>query len=308
MDFASGKDKAMAAASSVRDTEAQLPKESSQLVTCRVDELRAHPSYLRHDLSVTATQLSALSAKGELAFRDPIIITLDRVVIDGYARWALAHRQNRDLLQCLEYDLTEQEGLELLLQRHRRHAGLNAFLRILLTLDLEPYLQEKARANQKAGGQNKGWSNLTKAQKVIVRSQIAAAAGTSTGSVTKVKQLLASMQPELEVALRHGEISIHRAWLWRTLTPTARIEALKAHQSKKGVGKAIREALSQHQARTAPASLFPVDLAKFLSKLNAAATEPLTVISIKMPGRTVFLTEELMEVLKLQQQELTLDD
>jgi hypothetical protein len=269
-------------------------------VTCRVDELRAHPSYLRHDLSVTASQLSALTAKGELAFRDPIVITQDRVVLDGYARWALARRQRREVLQCLEYRLTEEQGLEMLLQRHRRQAGLNSFLRILLALDLEPWLQEKARANQQAGGQEKGWSNLTKAQKVIVRSQIAAAAGTSTGSVTKVKQLLASIQPELEVALRHGEISIHRAWLWMALPPRTQIEALKLHQSKEGVGKAIREALSQHQARTAPASLSPVDLAKFLSKLNAAPLEPLAVIPIKMRGRTVFLTEELMGSLKLK--------
>jgi hypothetical protein len=210
-------------------------------------------------------------------------------------------------LQCLEYDLTEEQGLELLLQRHRRQAGLNSFLRILLALDLEPSYQEKARANQRAGGQNKGWSNLTKAQKVIVRVQIAAAAGTSTGSVTKVKQLLVSIQPELEVALRYGEVSIHRAWLWRTLPPTKQIEALKVHQSKKGVGKAIRDALSQHQARTAP-SLSPVDLAKFLSKLNAAAIEQLILIPMKIPGRTVFLTEELMEILKLEEQELPLDD
>src|SRR5262249_49425897 len=97
-------------------------------------------------------------------------------------------------------------------------------------------------------------------------------------------------------------------WQWKTLPPTKQLEALRLRQSKKGVGKAIRDALSQHSARAVSASLFPVDLAKFLSNLNAAGPEPLTVIPIKMPGRTVFLSEELMEILKLQQQELTLDD
>jgi hypothetical protein len=270
-----------------------------------VDELRCHPSYRRHNLSVTASQLAAVSARGELAFRDPIVITRDRVVVDGYARWELARRQRREIVQCLEYELTEEESLKWLLQRHRRQAGLNSFLRILLALDLEGSLQEKARANQQVGGQKKGWSNLTKAQRVVVRSQVAAAAGTSSGSVTKVKQFLNSIQPELQEALRRGEISIHRAWLWRALPPTAQLEALTLYRSKKGVGKAIREALSRHQAGITPASLAPVDLAKFLT--NASGPK-VSVIPIKVPGRTVFLSEELMEVLKLQQQELALDD
>jgi hypothetical protein len=286
----------------------RLSKPNGQLVTRRVEELRAHPSYIRHSVSVSASQLSSIAKRGAIAFRDPLAITGEGIVVDGYARWELARRQGRELLLCLEHELTEEESLEWLLQRHRRQMGLNSFLRILLALDLEPSLQEKARANQRAGGQKKGWSDLTKAQKVIVRSQIAAAAGTSAGSVTKVKQLLPSIQPELQEALRGGEVSIHRAWLWRTLRPTAQLEALTLYRSKKGVGKAIRDALSQHQSRSAAASLAPVNLANCLSKINASGLEPIRVIPIKMTGRTVFLTEELMEALKLQQQELTLDD
>jgi hypothetical protein len=75
--------------------------------------------------------------------------------------------------------------------------GFNAFCRIFLALDLEPWLREKARLNQSAGGQNKGSSKLTEAQRVDVRSQIAAAAGVSVGNVTKVQQLIttAGLQP-----------------------------------------------------------------------------------------------------------------
>ena len=244
----------------------RFSKPHGQLVTCRLNELRSHPSYIRHGLSVPASQLSSVAVLGDVAFRDPLVITRDRIVVDGYARWELARRQGREVLQCLEYELTEDEGLECLLQRHRRRMGLNSFVRILLAFDLEPSLQEKARANQQAGGQKKGWSSLTKAQKVVVRSQIALAAGASAGSVTKVKQILATIQPEVQEALRRGEISIHRAWLWRTLLPNDQIDALKLYRSKRGIGKVIREALSQHQRRTAPASLAPVDLGEVLIK------------------------------------------
>lgn len=78
------------------------------------------------------------------------------IIIDGYARWELARRQGRQTIPCLEYDLTDEEALRWLIQSHRPSRGLNSYSRVLLALDLEPRLQERARANQQAGGQNKG--------------------------------------------------------------------------------------------------------------------------------------------------------
>src|SRR2546425_4234960 len=61
----------------------------------RVNELHPHPSYERHNLAVSAAQLAALAAVGELAFRDPLLITRDRTIVDGYARWKLAQLKGR---------------------------------------------------------------------------------------------------------------------------------------------------------------------------------------------------------------------
>jgi membrane protease YdiL (CAAX protease family) len=81
------------------------------------------------------------------------MITRNGAIIDGYCRWELARRQGRTTVACIEYDLTEEEALHWLLQRHRRVEGLNAFCRILLALDLEPWLKEQARvARAPAGG------------------------------------------------------------------------------------------------------------------------------------------------------------
>ena len=93
--------------------------------------------------------------------------------------------------------------------------GLNDYFRIMLAWDLEPALIEKARANKQLGGREKGWSNLTKAEQVHVRSEIAKAADVSTGNVTKVKQLNETCVPEIVAALRDKEISIHWAWKLR---------------------------------------------------------------------------------------------
>jgi hypothetical protein len=85
----------------------------------------------------------------------------------------------------------------------------------MLALDLEPDLTEKARKNKHIGGQQKGWSNLTKAQQVHVRSKIAKVAAVSTGNVTKVKQLDDTCVSEFKDALYNDEISIHWAWKLR---------------------------------------------------------------------------------------------
>jgi hypothetical protein len=153
----------------------------AQIVTCDLKDLRPHPSYVRHGLGVSTDKLSALRARGELAFLEPLTITRDRIIVDGYARWELAKELKRPILHCIDYDLSETEALSLLLQRHRRANGLNDYSRIMLALDLEAELSEKARTNRQIGGQQKGLSNLTKAEIMHVRSEIAKAAAVSVG-------------------------------------------------------------------------------------------------------------------------------
>ena len=71
-------------------TERQLDHNRGRLVTCHPDELRPHPSYIRLNLAVHACQLSAVAELGDLAFREPLLITQDHIILDGFARWALA--------------------------------------------------------------------------------------------------------------------------------------------------------------------------------------------------------------------------
>src|SRR5207248_3185313 len=97
---------------------------------------QAHPSYARCHLTVSPSQLSALAALGDFVFRDPIVITGDGTVLDGYARVNLAQLKCLATLECLQYELTELEALHFLLQRHQRKEGFNDFCRILLALEL----------------------------------------------------------------------------------------------------------------------------------------------------------------------------
>jgi len=270
-----------------------------RIVTYAPHDLRPHPSYARHRLSVPACKLSVLRERDELAFVEPLAITHERTIIDDYARWELAKGTGRPSLHCIEYDLSETEALQWLLHRHGRSNGLNAFTRIMLALDLEASLTEKARSNQRNGGEQKGWSKLTEAERLNVRTEIATAAGVSAGNVTKVKNLLAAAHPDLLEALHANEISIHRAWTWSKLAPREQQQALWRHCTGKGVGKTIRTLVARHQVRTISSSIDTRTLASRLAAIDH--DDSLIVTVVKSPGKGIFLTEELFHLLGFEQ-------
>jgi hypothetical protein len=287
-------------------SEGQAPQEilDSPIFTRRVAELNPHPAYVRHHLAVSALKLSALSEQGDLVFREPLTITKGGTIIDGYARWELARHQGRSTLPCLEYGVSEEEALEWILRTHQRSSGLNSFNRIMLALDLEPSFQKQARSNQRAGGQYKGSSNLTEADKLDVRSEIAAAAGASVGNVSKVKRLRAAAYFELLEALRGGEISIHRAWKWCQAPAVEQCEALWQYRTERGIKKTIRELVSRHRSKNTPT---PPDLANLVTRLAALRQNQLNSVKvgvIKNAGKAIYLTEELALTLDFQQMTL----
>jgi hypothetical protein len=221
----------------------------------RTDALKPHPSLLKHDRWPTIERLLALEKIGEAIFEQPLLITQENLIVDGNARWRIARRQQRETLLCQVCHLTEQEALQRMLQNHCRPDWLNAFSRVELALELEPWFREKARANQSAGGKNKLSSKLTEDRRLDCRKQIAALAGVCTGNVTKVKQILDSAgAQQLIAALRSGEIRVHRAWTLRKLSTRDLESALGCQRFKKRSGERLRKLLSRNIPRSDPAA------------------------------------------------------
>lgn len=281
----------------------EAPAVEPRLTVRNVDDLHVHSSYVHHRLSVSSAQLSRLAEAGEEAFREPLVITHNGTIIDGHARLELARLQSRTTLPCLEYDLTDPQALEKLIQMHRRSNGVNDFSRILLALDLEPELKEKARQNQSLGGQSKGSSNLTKASTLDVRSEIAKVAGVSVGNVTKVKRILVTAHTDVIKALKERELSIHRAWSWCNLSPEDQKNLLWELQSSKGLRKVIRELISKHQSEPAPtATSTPLNVTALLDALNSGNLGSIRVVPIKAPIEAIFVTEKLLRSLQPQRE------
>jgi hypothetical protein len=236
-----------------------------------------------------------------LAFRKPIVITRNGIVVHGYARWELARRQGRQTILCLEYDLTDEEALRLLIQSHRPSRGLNSYSRVLLALDLEPCFQERARENQQAGGQSKGSSHLTEAHRIDVRSEIASIAGVSTGNVTKAKQLREAAHTRVELKVRTGEISIHKGWQWSRLSSQEQSRHLEEYQSRKGTNQTSRRLIKRHVARLSPTQLVPPSLGDLLKPIvpgRSAALDSIVVTEVDAPGNIAYLTKDALSTLR----------
>jgi len=269
------------------------------------EELRPHPSYTRHNLSVDASQLSAVTRLGDLAFREPLAITLDGIILDGLARWTVARLQHRPTIDCLEYQMSELEALQYLLQRHRRSKGMNDFTRICLALELETSLKAKSQARLQAGGHHKGSSILTEAERLDVRQEIARIAGVSVGNVSKVRQLILTAHPDIIRALNERELFIHRAWLWSKLPPDEQRERLRERQGRKGIRGIIRHLISRHQPKAPAPSLSVNELLDIISGIQSGKVGTVRVLPVKSAGNFVFVTEELLKSLA-HQKELSL--
>ena len=219
-----------------------------RLVRRTPEQLRAHPVYLKACGPLAAVTIPHGPAD-PIPIITPLLTTQDGLILDGHERWAVARHQRQRTLPCIEYDLTDEEALTFMLDKHRRSDRLNAFCRIVMALALEPHWRARARERQRRGGEGTLSSNLTKAHAIDVRAELARVAGVGAGNVTKVKQLLETATPLVRGALRLGEVTIHRAWQWRHLPPNRQNEELNKYRHGKVIRPTILHLLRKHRAR-----------------------------------------------------------
>jgi hypothetical protein len=125
-----------------------------------------------------------------------------------------------------------------------------------------------------------------------VRSEIASIAGVSTGNVTKAKQLSETAHPRIELTVRTGEISIHKAWQWSRLSPQQQSRHLEEYQSHKGTNQTSRRLIQKHVAKLSPTQLIPPNLGDLLKPIvpnRSAALDSIVVAELDAPGKIAHL-------------------
>jgi Putative transposase/Transposase zinc-binding domain len=189
--------------------------------------------------------------------------------------------------------MTEEEALFWLIRKHQRSDGLNAFCRILLALELEPWFKARARCNQQLGGQKKGSSNLSEADRLDVRSEIAAA-GVSAGNVSKVKHLASAAHSHVLEALRAGQGSIHQATVWLR-KPAKQLDALGMHQNRRGITTAVNSLLRAHREVERGDQLDAPHIAAALARLSSEQSDTILVAEVKVPGVVLLVSTALRQ-------------
>lgn len=215
----------------------------------RVADLIPHPDLVKHTTGYTTQELSTLSERGEAAFADPITITHENVIVEGYALWQLATLQRRASLICIVRQMDPETALLHLLEKNRGSKGIGDCARILMALELEPWFRERAKSNQRIGGRDKGSTQLTEADRLDVRSEVARAAGVSEGNVSKVKQIQQSAISQIREALLAGEIQINRAAIWSKSAQSIQERRLSDYRNERGIRRTIAVLLRKHQDR-----------------------------------------------------------
>ncbi len=175
----------------------------------------------------------------------PILITANGTVISGFREWEAALHDQCAAIECIEYCLSDDEALQFVLTNQRPRRFWNSFSRIRLALELDPYFQAKASANQSLGGKYKGSANLPEAARIEVRQEIARLAGVGPRNVSHVKTILEKAHPRLIDALQDGTLSIHRAVQLCNLSRSEQSEQLLSYTAERATSKVIRQAVAQ---------------------------------------------------------------
>ena len=81
--------------------------------------LRPHPVYQELCGPIAAARVRRVAQQAG-PIREPLLTTTDGTILDGHARWQVATDRHQPTLPCIEYDVTEDVALRLVVQRHRR--------------------------------------------------------------------------------------------------------------------------------------------------------------------------------------------
>jgi hypothetical protein len=176
---------------------------------------------------------------------EPILITTNGTILAGIGGWRSAVFDGRHEINCIEYPLSEDESLQFIIRHHQPQRGWNAFIRIRLALTLEPYFQQRALDNMRAGGKYKGSANLPEAQRIDVRQEIARAAGVGDRNVSNVRTILQTAHPSLIGALKEGTLTINRAIQLCKVPRAEQLEQFIRYSEERATNKVIRRSIAQ---------------------------------------------------------------
>jgi hypothetical protein len=253
-------------------------------------QLRLHRALEELGWTGAIDEFNEVTQSKDQAVPKPILITTDGTILVGLGRWRSALFDDLHEINCIEYPLSEEEAVQFIISRHQPQRGWNDFVRICLALTLEPYFQQRAVDNMRAGGRHKGSTNLSEADCIDVRQEIAKVAGTGTGNVSKVKAIMQSSHRSIIVGLQNGLLRIHRAWLWCKLSKLQQKEEFARYEEERFRRKIMRQFSVEHSDR----SLDPAQTIEVLQREEARQPGFLAIRTSRSRRTVLVLGQDLL--------------
>lgn len=268
------------------------PTETSQLdwkpVARSPQQLRLHPALRGTDWINTMSEFNDAARLKNLTVPEPILITTCGTILAGFGRWHMAILDGEHEIDCFEHSLSLEQALEFILTYHRPRQGWNDFVRICLALTQKSGFQQKAFANMRAGGTNKGFTSLLEADRINVCREIAKLAGTGSTNVGKVETILRKAHPSIIAALQNGSLRIHPAWSWCKRSKLEQLEEFARHEEKRTERKILREFSPGHPSASHQLS----EVVAAVQRVEARNPGSIIIIRTGRGKRTVLILGE----------------
>jgi len=258
-------------------------------VICSPEQLRLHRALEELGWTGVIDEFNDAARLKEQSVPEPILITTNWTILAGIGRWRLAVFEGRHEIHCIEYPLSEQEALQFIIRHHQPQSEWNKYIRICLAMKLEPYFQQRARDNMRAGGKYKGLANLPEAQHINVCQEIARVAGVGARSVSNIKTIRETAHPRLEEALRDGTLTINRAIQFCKLPRAEQLEQFIRYSEERATNKVIRRTIARPKEERAS-----LDVVAVLDALQCREVrEPgSVVVRVDRHNRTIVLISQ----------------
>jgi hypothetical protein len=202
--------------------------------------LKMHPALDEFGWTGGIGEINEAARLKNESVREPIFTTTDGLILSGFGRWRVATLDSKNEIDCFEHPLSLEQALEFILTHHRPRQGWNDFVRICLALTQKSGFQQKAFANMRGGGTNKGFTSLLEARINVCR-EIAKLAGTGSTNVGKVETILRKAHLSIIAALQNGSLRIHPAWSWCKRSKLEQLDEFARHEEKRTERKILLE-------------------------------------------------------------------
>lgn len=144
------------------------------------------------------------------------LITWNGTIIDGHSRYRICHENNIPF-SYREMSFPSKERAKLwIVENQIARRNLTVFQRCMIVLPLEEAYKEEAeerRKNKISSYRKNGETVQNSAPSKKSRDSLAALAGTSHDTLSRIKFILENGNDELKEKLNNGKISIHKAFM-----------------------------------------------------------------------------------------------